>query len=472
VQDSRNDKRRRLAAAWAGAAIVLAACGGGGGGGGGVTPTAGAPTSQPFGIGLSESNGTSSPGPAPVQGSSNNQSSGTTPAVSAAFAARIVNADPAGDQGNASMATLTGGGHLLAWTTAPAGGSTTGSVCWLRLDASSNAAGAQRCTTVEGLWTGSGSGPTSVAALGNGGALVSWHVFGDASGRLDVQVQRVDASGAPVGAPALVATGPSDQGYASSAGLSGGGAVVVWRDNAAQSIRMQRFDVSGVAAGGEVRVDAGASGDRFTPVVAGLADGGFVVAWSGQQPGTSGSAVYTRRFAADGTPAGGETLVSDPQVVGLYPKLAGLTGGGYVVAWNQGSAAVAQRFAANGSASGAQLALDANWLQTAPDTCYRPYATSCPPYQVIAGIGALADGGFVALWSNSTGISLSHGLFGRRYAADGVAGPVTPVLNPSAMGSSHAIRATTDGGFLLNWAGSDSDAGGILLQRFAADALR
>jgi hypothetical protein len=480
--DKLQESRRRLAAAWAGAAVVLAACGGGGGGGAtaptGATVSAApvaASSDQPIGIGFSEANGTSSPGPqavAPDSGGSAASGPPASPPPSAAFAQRIVNSDPAGDQSKASLAPLAGGGHLVAWTVAPPPGGTTGSVCWLRLDASSSAAGAQRCMAVANLWTGSGSATTSVAPAGTG-ALVSWQVMaGDGSGVLDVQVQRVDAAGAPFCGPVLAnATTAGDQGYSASAGLAGGGAVVVWRDNPTQSIRMQRYDASGAAAGGETRVDAGAGGDRMNPAVTGLVDGGFVVAWSGQQPGTSGSAVYTRRFAADGTPLGGETLVSDAQAVGLYPRLAGLTGGGYVVAFNNGSAAVAQRFAADGSASGARISLDADWLATAPDTCYRPYPTSCPPFQVISAIGALDDGGFVALWGNSTGISLSHGLFGRRFAADGTAGSVQQVLNPSAMGSGHQIRATGDGGFLLAWNGADSDLGGVLLERFGADAL-
>lgn len=472
--------RRHLAAAIAVATLSLAACGGGGGGG--ATPAGvSVATAQPAGIGFQEANGTTSPGPSTVgsgtttTGSGGSASSGTaaTTPSQAAFEARIVNGDPAGDQSNASIAALAGGGHLVAWTVAPPAGSEAGIVCWQRLDAASSAAGAQRCTAVARLWAGTGSGQTSVAPLRDGGALVSWQVFEGTGSNTDVQVQRVDAAGAPVGVPvAANASTADDQAYAASAGLAGGGAVVVWRDNPTQSIRLQRYDASGAAAGAETRVDAGASGDRFTPVVAGLADGSFVVAWSGQQPGTVGSAVYARRFGADGTALGAEALVSDTQVTGLYPKLAALTGGGYVIAWNAGSAAVAQRFAANGTAAGARLSLDPDWLQNGPQTCYRPYPTSCPPFQVVAAVGALADGGFVAMWGNSSGISLSNGLFGRRYAADGTAGAVAQVLNPLAMGSSHAISATADGGFLLAWSGSDSDAGGILLQRFAADSLR
>lgn len=446
-------RRARWAAAWSGALLALAACGGGGGAG---APMAGPGTTEgPVGA----------TAPAPAAGSL-----APAPTTSPVTSQQQVNTTDAAEQNQPSVAQLAGGGHVIAWASTPRSLQDPHPyrVCWRIYGADSAPTGDETCIERPSV---SGSSATAVAALAGGGFLVAWHEI-DESGNLDLLSVRADAGGQPVSTAQRVhAAGGGYQADLGAAGLAGGGAVVVWRDNDPQAIVVQRYAADGNPLGGETRVDSGAAGSRFFPVVAALADGGFVVAWNAQQGTTLGTAVYVRRYLPDGTAAGPETLVSDPAVTSTFPRAAGLAGGGFVVGWNHGTEAAVQPFAADGSPQGGRTTLDPEWLQTAPDTCYRPYATSCPPYQVLGALAGTSDGGFVAAWGNNSGLSLSRGLFGRRFDAAGAAlGPATQLV-PPAFGQV-ALAATAQAGFVLTWAGSDSDGGGILMRRHDGQALR
>ncbi len=63
--------------------------------------------------------------------------------------------------------------------------------------------------------------------------------------------------------------------------------------------------------------------------VAGLADGGYVVAW------IEVGEVHARRFAADGTPAGGETRVNLVTTSVEAPlDVVAMAGGGFMITWS------------------------------------------------------------------------------------------------------------------------------------------
>ncbi len=82
----------------------------------------------------------------------------------------------------------------------------------------------------------------------------------------------------------------------------------------------------------------------------GTADGGFVVAWQTYQDGDD--KIFVQRFGGTGDRIGGEFQVNTYTTGGQgYPKVAALTGGGFVVAWQSyghdgsGQGIFAQRFA-------------------------------------------------------------------------------------------------------------------------------
>src|SRR5262245_44419699 len=90
--------------------------------------------------------------------------------------------------------------------------------------------------------------------------------------------------------------------------------VVTWGGNQPGStswdVYAQRYSASGTPLGGEFRVNTFTGSDQYPPAVAMDADGDFVIAWSSIGQDGSGWGVYARRYAADGTPRGGEFRVN------------------------------------------------------------------------------------------------------------------------------------------------------------------
>ena len=90
--------------------------------------------------------------------------------------------------------------------------------------------------------------------------------------------------------------------------------VVTWMganaSDPAYGIFGQRYDATGAAQGGEFHVNTFTPGYQFRPVAAADKKGNFVVVWSSAGQDGDGYGVFARRFAADGTPRGGEFQVN------------------------------------------------------------------------------------------------------------------------------------------------------------------
>ncbi|MNQ70435.1 hypothetical protein D3C85_850740 [compost metagenome] len=147
----------------------------------------------------------------------------------------------------------------------------------------------------------------SVAALADGGYVVSWSSPDLGGNGYGIYAQRYDASGAAVGDEVRVnSTIGNDQVDPSVAALADGGYVVSWmsssQDGSGWGIYAQRYDASGVAVGDEVRVNSTTGDDQDTPTVAGLSDGGYVVSWMSYGQDGSGWGIYSQRFDANGNP--------------------------------------------------------------------------------------------------------------------------------------------------------------------------
>jgi hypothetical protein len=164
-------------------------------------------------------------------------------------------------------------------------------------------------------------------AVGQRAMSSSWQ--GNGSGDdAGIFVQRFDAAGAPVGGETLVnTTTVGGQSEPSIAALTDGGYVVTWQGGTGvdAEIFAQRFDASGAAFGTEFLVNTSISGLQVAPSVAALADGGWIVAWTY----TGASIVLTQRYDASGTPVGSETLSPNGQA---SPVVLGLADGGYALA--------------------------------------------------------------------------------------------------------------------------------------------
>jgi hypothetical protein len=180
----------------------------------------------------------------------------------------------------------------------------------------------------------------SVAALGNGGFVVTWHWYNQDGSVSGVYGQRYSAAGAKVGPEFRVNTYTAGiQSNPSVAGLGNGGFVVTWQSEGQDGfpgygVYGQRYSAAGARVGPEFRVNTTTVDDQYFPSVAALGDGGFVVTWTGQEGGSNLSGVYGQRYSATGATVGPEFLVNTTTAnYQDHPSIAGLSNGGFVVTW-------------------------------------------------------------------------------------------------------------------------------------------
>ena len=162
----------------------------------------------------------------------------------------------------------------------------------------------------------------SVTGLADGGWLVVWTCWRrDSDGfyqDLGIYGQRYTSAGVASGPEFRVNTYTiSSQVQSSVAALADGGWVVTWasdgQDGSSGGVYGQRYTSGGVASGPEFQVNAFTPGDQSTPSVTALSDGGWVVTWGSDAQDGSGRGVYAQRYFADGTAA---VTLPDLSIVG------------------------------------------------------------------------------------------------------------------------------------------------------------
>lgn len=249
-----------------------------------------------------------------------------------------VNTFRANNQFEPSVAGLSGGGFVVTWTSEPLVGFPP-DVYGQLYSATGARVGSQfRINTFKTnfQWR------PSVVGLGNGGFVVTWTSYFDQDGSGGgVYGQRYSATGVRVGGEFRVNTyTTNNQDRPSVAGLGNGGFVVTWnsygQDGSNGGVYGQRFSAAGVRVGAEFRVNTYTTNYQYSPSVAGFGNGGFVVTWtsSGNQDG-SFDGIYGQRFSAAGALAGVEFRVNSYTTNNqLESSVAGLGNGGFVVAWH------------------------------------------------------------------------------------------------------------------------------------------
>lgn len=366
--------------------------------------------------------------------------SSTAPSV----AEHRVNTTTAGGQVQPDAAKLQDGVYVIVWSSPPADGGSLG-IYAQRYAADGTAVGGE--TRVSPASTADQATP-SVAGLPDGGYVVTWASLG-------IFAQRFGADGQPAGAPQQVnSITDLTQTQPHVAALADGGYVVAWTFSQAitafpgsiTGVAARRYTAAGVPTAPEETV----SSSFFVTdnAVTGVADGGYVVAWSVTSKTTI--SIYTQRFDAAGARVGGITQVTD---FGETPALAGLSAGGYVLTWRSLDGFIqAQRYAADGSAVGAQVRVDPSAAQQSqPDAA------------------ALPDGGYVVTWV------VALDVYAQRYAADSAALGGSTLVNTTTASEqrSPVVIPADSGAVAFAWMSlnQDGDSWGIYARQFGALGL-
>ncbi len=319
----------------------------------------------------------------------------------------------------------------------------------------------------------------SIADLESGGFVVTWF---DSSGTLGDPEQSVKAQifapdGAKVGVEFLVNTSTASyQDVPTVTGLAGGGFVVTWEDisgtlgdSSEYSVKAQLYDAAGARIGGEFLVNSDTQFSQRGPQITSLEGGGFVVAWAGYV-GTV-STFKAQVFDASGAEVGGEFSVnSTPAFTGIL-SITSLSGGGFVVAWedlsgtlgdNSGKSIKAQVFDLGGAKVGDEFLVN---TQTA-DAQSRPSITG------------LAAGGFVVTWDDKSGTlgdTSTNSIKAQLFDAGGakVGGEFLVNTQTASSQSDPSITSLTDGGFVVTWydfSGTLGDTSGVSIKAQVFDA--
>mgnify|MGYP006284804343 CR=1 FL=1 len=262
--------------------------------------------------------------------------------------------------------------------------------------------------------------------------------------------------------------------------LDGGGFVAVWRDTSGRlmggsdDIRMQVFDGEGAPIGSEIRANTTTDAAQDAPSVAGLEGGGFVVAWADGSvvapDSNSISDITAQLFASDGTALAGEFRVNTTtDAFQQAPDLAPLADGGFLATWTDGSLGASgdfgrvtgQIFGPGGQKEGGEIVLNTTTKSAQSDP-------------VAAG---LSDGGFVAVWedSSNTGKDTSNGaLRGQAFHPDGSREGSEFLVNTTTFDrqDNPAVAGLNDGRFVVTWDGPVGDDGAVLGQVFAGDGTK
>lgn len=353
----------------------------------------------------------------------------------------LVNTVTAGTQSQPTSGALADGGFVVAWTDAsPRGGPAGASaIIGQRYDAQGQKVGGE---IVVGPAAAQAQTDASVTGLETGGFVVTWTdssgQYGDASGRA-VLARVFDAAGNPTGATQLVnVVTSSDQQESAVAALDNGGFVVTWRDasltggdNSSTGIKARIYDANGSATGTEFLVNTVTKSAQLQPAITNLLGGGFAIAWT-DNSGLADPDYYgvkVQIFSSTGAKIGSELLVNTSTLGAQQnPVLAPLASGGFVVSWYDFSGAGgedgtpgirSQSFSATGARLGSEVSVNAETIGTQGDP----------------SVAGLASGAFVVAYTdNSTngGDLFDTGIKVRIFE---------PIIDPNA---APALRAIDD----------------------------
>jgi Ca2+-binding RTX toxin-like protein len=208
-------------------------------------------------------------------------------------------------RGKPAIAATGDGGYLIAWESFNQDGSGYG-IYAQRYAADGSKVGSE--TRINTTTAGS-QHDVAIATLASGGYVITW---ASPDGSNDgVYAQRFAADGSALGGETRINTTTADLQQAPAiAAMPDGGYIITWhsynQDGSSYGIYAQRYDQNGVAVGVETRVNATTTSYQMAPAIAAQPDGGFVISW--ESPDAWGAGIYLQHIDARGFRVGHPTL--------------------------------------------------------------------------------------------------------------------------------------------------------------------
>ena len=312
--------------------------------------------------------------------------------------------------------------------------------------------------------TAGGQQHPSVAILSDGGHVVIWRGgYNQDSDPYDTYGQIFDVNGNTVGAEFIVTTTAGSQSNAVVAGTADGGFIVAYESahEGSTSIYVQAFDSTGNKVGPtEFRAPTNTSSTQQATDIAAFDDGGYIITWTSDN-GQDGhyDGVYAQRFDASHNKVGSETQVNTHTTYDQKnSKVTAFSDGSYTITWTSNNQlskydeVYGQQFNSDGSTKGSEFLIN----------------TTIENSQFDSSITTLDNDRFIVTWRESSSMEISAQVFDRN--GDKVGGEILVNTYTVDNKSDPQVTKTSDGGFLISWTSSlqDGDLYGLHAQRFDA----
>lgn len=193
---------------------------------------------------------------------------------------------------------------------------------------------------------------------------------------------------------------------------------------------------------GTVKINTTVLGSQFAPAIAVLSGGGYVIVWQNTPTGS----IYAQRFNSSGQPVGSELHLDGTQGgFPLWVSVAATANDGFAIAFQAGSFAQAEifgrRYDSANNPVGGLFAVN----------------TTSPNEQVNPHITTLDNGGLLFTWDTRVTLgddTVFQEIRGRIYRPDGVPDGNDFVIAPMSAADQHLLAAITSlpgGGFVATW---------------------
>jgi len=211
----------------------------------------------------------------------------------------LINTTTDGNQSNVAITALSNGGYVITWNSHNQdGGDDLGVFAQIY-----NSAGEPVTmeTQINTFFNSEQSNP-SITALSNGGFIITWQSYEQDESGSGIYAKRFNSSGVLVGSETIINTTTSgNQLSPVVAALSDGGYVITWvsagQDGSGYGIYAQRFNASGSPVGSETLINTYTTNNQEAPSITALSDGGYVITWHSYGQDGSGWGIYAKQFS-------------------------------------------------------------------------------------------------------------------------------------------------------------------------------
>ncbi|MEH2060844.1 MAG: cadherin-like domain-containing protein [Nostoc sp.] len=374
-----------------------------------------------------------------------------------------VNSTISNNQSNSTVAIDTNGDFVISWQSFGQDGDKYG-IYAQRYNSSGVAQGNE--FKVNSTTIGDQKNPTIAMDTG-GDFVISWQSNLQDGDKYGIYAQRYNSAGVAQGSEFKVnTTTTSNQKNPTIAMDTGGDFVISWQSNlqdgSGYGIYAQRYNSAGVAQGGEFKVNTTTSNDQSNSTVAMDASGDFVISWTSYgQDGSYDDGIYAQRYNSSGVAQGGEFKVNTTTSSNQNNSTVAMdASGNFVISWqslgqdNSDYGIYAQRYNSAGVAQGVEFKVNSTTI-----------ASQNNPI-----VSMDANGDFVISWTSYGQDGDNDGIYAQRYNSSGVAQGKEFQVNTyfTSTQNNPTVAIAKDGDFVISWtsSGQDGDKNGIYAQLY------